>query len=276
MSTIKSSSEDLTLNADGSNEVKFQINAVENASINSSGLFTSTTIDATALTTVPVNKGGTGATTHTANNVLVGNGTSAIGSVAPGADGQVLTSTGSAWQSEAPAAGGALTFLSSQTASTSATINFESLITTAYTHYIFIVSEVRMTDDGATMNIIFGDASGYSTANYWYAGLGIDQDGTSRNINSASASALITSTAVDQVDTHSYSGVFYLHHPLEGGNSTYMNFHTVYRDNTAYDRMSMIGGGGYTQAFNVDKLRFEASSSTIMDGVFSMYGYNES
>ena len=50
MSTIKSSSEDLTLNADGSNEVKFQINAVEKASINSSGLFTSTTIDATALT----------------------------------------------------------------------------------------------------------------------------------------------------------------------------------------------------------------------------------
>ncbi len=50
MSTIKSSSEDLTLNADGSNEVKFQINAVEKASINSSGLFTSTTIDATKLT----------------------------------------------------------------------------------------------------------------------------------------------------------------------------------------------------------------------------------
>ena len=50
MSTIKSSAEDLTLNADGSNDVKFQINAVEKASINSSGLFTSTTIDATALT----------------------------------------------------------------------------------------------------------------------------------------------------------------------------------------------------------------------------------
>ena len=50
MSTIKSSAEDLTLNADGANEIKFQINAVEKASINSSGLLTSTTIDATALT----------------------------------------------------------------------------------------------------------------------------------------------------------------------------------------------------------------------------------
>jgi len=50
VSTIKSSAEDLTLNADGSNEIKFQINAVEKASISSSGLLTSTTIDATALT----------------------------------------------------------------------------------------------------------------------------------------------------------------------------------------------------------------------------------
>ena len=51
MSTIKSSAEDLTLNADGSgNDIKFQINAVEKASISSAGLLTSTTIDATALT----------------------------------------------------------------------------------------------------------------------------------------------------------------------------------------------------------------------------------
>jgi len=51
MSTIKSSAEDLTLNADGSgNDIKFQANGVEKASISSAGAFTSTTIDATALT----------------------------------------------------------------------------------------------------------------------------------------------------------------------------------------------------------------------------------
>ena len=51
MSTIKSSDEHLTLNADGSSkDIKFQANGVEKASISSSGAFTSTTIDATALT----------------------------------------------------------------------------------------------------------------------------------------------------------------------------------------------------------------------------------
>ena len=55
MSTIKSSNEHLTLNADGSSKgIKFQANGVEKASISSSGAFTSTTIDATKLTgTIP-------------------------------------------------------------------------------------------------------------------------------------------------------------------------------------------------------------------------------
>ncbi len=51
MSSIASNSEDLILNADGgSSTVKIKINGTEKASISSAGAFTSTTIDATALT----------------------------------------------------------------------------------------------------------------------------------------------------------------------------------------------------------------------------------
>lgn len=53
--------------------------------------------------TLPVASGGTGATTLTANNVLLGNGTSALQVVAPGASGNVLTSNGTTWTSAAPA-----------------------------------------------------------------------------------------------------------------------------------------------------------------------------
>jgi hypothetical protein len=56
--------------------------------------------------TLPVANGGTGATSLTANNVLLGNGTSAVQVVAPGASGNVLTSNGTTWQSTAPTAGG--------------------------------------------------------------------------------------------------------------------------------------------------------------------------
>jgi hypothetical protein len=56
--------------------------------------------------TLPVGNGGSGAATFTANNVLLGNGTSAFQVVAPSTAGNVLTSNGTTWQSTAPAASG--------------------------------------------------------------------------------------------------------------------------------------------------------------------------
>ena len=57
-------------------------------------------------TDLSVANGGTGASSFTANNVLLGNGTSAFQTVAPGTSGNVLTSNGTTWQSTAPTAGG--------------------------------------------------------------------------------------------------------------------------------------------------------------------------
>lgn len=51
--------------------------------------------------TLPVNRGGTGQTSLTANNVILGNGTSAVQVVAPGTSGNVLTSNGTTWTSAA-------------------------------------------------------------------------------------------------------------------------------------------------------------------------------
>jgi hypothetical protein len=65
---------------------------------------TANTISAT--NAIGVASGGTGAATFTANNVLLGNGTSAFQVVAPGTNGNVLTSNGTTWQSTAPAASG--------------------------------------------------------------------------------------------------------------------------------------------------------------------------
>lgn len=55
-------------------------------------------------TAVGVAYGGTGSTSLTANNVLLGNGTSALQVVAPGTSGNVLTSNGTTWTSATPTA----------------------------------------------------------------------------------------------------------------------------------------------------------------------------
>lgn len=59
-----------------------------------------------ALKAIPVAAGGTGLATLTANNVLLGNGTSAVQFVSPSTNGNVLTANGTTWVSATPAAGG--------------------------------------------------------------------------------------------------------------------------------------------------------------------------
>jgi hypothetical protein len=77
-----------------------------------SGNFTAGTITATlsgnatnVSGTVAVANGGTGTTTLTANNVILGNGASAVQFVAPSTSGNVLTSNGTTWTSAAAAGG---------------------------------------------------------------------------------------------------------------------------------------------------------------------------
>lgn len=53
-------------------------------------------------TDLAVADGGTGASTLSANAVLLGNGTSALQTVAPGTSGNVLTSNGTTWASSTP------------------------------------------------------------------------------------------------------------------------------------------------------------------------------
>lgn len=70
---------------------------------------------------VAVADGGTGLSTLTANNVILGNGTSAVQFVAPGTNGNVLTSNGTTWTSAAPSSAGIIAagiFENAQTIST--------------------------------------------------------------------------------------------------------------------------------------------------------------
>jgi len=87
--------------------------------------------------TLPVANGGTGATTLTANNVLLGNGTSAPLAIAPSTSGNVLTSNGTTWQSTAPAGGGGGWELISTVSGTNAlTFLLNNVLSDSYYDYI--------------------------------------------------------------------------------------------------------------------------------------------
>jgi uncharacterized protein (TIGR02145 family) len=91
----------LTIANDAVTSVKIATGAITDSKV--------TDVSASKITgTLTVAKGGTGATTLTANNVLLGNGTSAFQAVAPGTSGNVLTSNGTTWTSVAVSSTGSL------------------------------------------------------------------------------------------------------------------------------------------------------------------------
>jgi hypothetical protein len=86
--------------------------------------------------TLPVANGGTGAVSLTANNVLLGNGTSALQVVAPGANGNVLVSNGTTWTSAAPAGGGNWVLIQTNTFSSAANIDMTGMSSTYDLYFI--------------------------------------------------------------------------------------------------------------------------------------------
>jgi len=113
--------------------------------------------------TLPVANGGTGAATLTANNVILGNGTSAPLFVAPSSSGNVLTSNGSTWQSTAPSAAG-FTLGTPLDTTSGSSFTFGS-IPAGVKQIIMTFDRVSLTGNAAK-RIRIGDAGGIETTGY--------------------------------------------------------------------------------------------------------------
>lgn len=95
--TATTLSGDVTVDASGVTAIG--ANKVTNTML-ADGAVNLATADVTG--TLPVANGGTGLATVTSNNLLTGNGTSAVNLIAPGTNGQVLASNGTVWAAANP------------------------------------------------------------------------------------------------------------------------------------------------------------------------------
>jgi len=132
---------------------------------NGTGAFTAQT------TPIPVADGGTGAATHTANAVLIGEGTDAISSVSPSTSGNVLTSDGTNWVSAAPTTG--LTRETEQATTSGTSVEWTSLPSTI-TRITVVFNDMGAGTDAPIVQL--GDSSGYKTSGYVGVGANIDPD----------------------------------------------------------------------------------------------------
>lgn len=161
-----------------------------------------------AVTTVPVANGGTGATSLTANNVLLGNGTSAVQVVAPSTSGNVLTSNGTTWVSQAPtAATTTYELISTSNASGASTVDFTGLSTT-YMAYVVEASGIYLSSTTtffARTSSNNGSSWDSGATDYGYSTISVDT-GSTVGGSSAQSSAI----SLGSISTSTYGNYFTL------------------------------------------------------------------
>jgi len=224
--------------------------------------------------TLPVGNGGTGTTSLTVNNVLLGNGTSALQVVAPGATGNILMSNGTTWTSATSSSG--LTLLSTVTASNSATVDMETTFNSTYDAYLIVASGITVGGGGAFW-IRFKINGSYQTTDYQY----ITQENVATEGTVYNA---VGNTGMGEIKIASY---------MTNGGNDFSNFEikvykpadTSHRKYIVYSGVqgtsagvrTGLGVGGYVGGNQaLTGVRFLHQTSNIVTGSFRLYGVSNS
>jgi len=190
------------------------------------------------------------------------------------------------WDSDADAlqasdVGGSLKLISTQTASSSATLSFTSGIDSTYKEYIFKFINVHPATDNVRfeMNMSADSGSNYNvTKTTTFFQTWHDEGDSDTTLEYASTSDLAQSTGTQRFNNglgndndQSISGTLHLFDP---SNTTFVKhfistFNQVYY--TDYSINMFVAGYGNTTSA-VDAIQFAMSSGNIDSGVIKMYG----
>jgi hypothetical protein len=229
--------------------------------------------------TLPVANGGTGAATLTANNVLLGNGTSALQAVAPGTNGNVLTSNGTTWTSAAgPVAG--LTLLQTVTASSSATVDLETGIGSTYDNYLIVFTGIAPSDDSVILYARLKINGTYQSSDYSTVNIYGSTDSGTISKNSESTGFTVARYNVGNASGRTVQGQLWFGSPTSTSIYKSANWASTAFNPTSYGTNVAsynTGGGLYNGgAQALTGVRFFFGAGNIASGVFRLYGIRNS
>ena len=179
-------------------------------------------------TPITAAQGGTGLTSITANNVMLGNGTSAVQIVAPGTSGNVLTSTGTTWVSQVASGG-------------SGTVNSGTAYQLAY-----------YASTGTAVSTL--GSLGTSGQVLTSGGAGVAPSWTTISGGATQATPTALGTVYGAMDTGSYGQAF-IGYQAGNGNTTSAANNTAMGNAALYTNT----GAGHNSAFGFKALYFTAT-----------------
>jgi len=226
--------------------------------------------------TLPIANGGTNSTaTATAGGVAYGTGT-AIAVNSAGTSGQFLRSNGASAPSWVAASAGALTLLSTVTASNSATVDIESTFNSTYDSYLIVFSNVAPSVDTNNIRVRLKINGTYQTSGYSFH--------AAKPASSSASYAAQTNVSTDLINL--MGGEVQNTRSTNAGSTADMHIRINAPTSTATIKSiswngSMVGdsnrvlfgSGQFNTSFEaLTGVRFLYASGNILTGVFRLYG----
>lgn len=222
---------------------------------------------------LPVASGGTGGTaTPTAGGIVYGTGTvQAV--TAAGTSGQVLQSNGVSAPTWVTPSSGALVFLSSVTASSSATVDLETTFSSTYDAYIIIASGVISATSGTSFNCRLKLGGAYATSSYSYHSsiTSASSASYSATASDTAAAQIVITSAMGNTTADSVNFTMTINNPSSTTNKKVVYWIGGSQDaSTSLNRLAGAGSGNAITALT--GVRFLAGSGNITSGTFRLYG----
>lgn len=186
--------------------------------------------------------GGTGQSSLTANNVILGNGTSAVQFVAPGSSGNLLTSNGTTWTSAAPAGG---------FPSGTAMMFVQTSAPTGWTK--------STTHDNKALRVVSGTASSGGSVDFTTAFASQTPAGTV-SVSGGSVGATTLSTSEMPSHAHNYRST--------ANSASNFGFARLSNVNNAYSSVNSLieatgGGGSHSHGFTTPTATFSGTAINL-------------
>jgi hypothetical protein len=172
--------------------------------------------------------------------------------------------------------GGGWVLLDTKTASSSATIDFTSVITSAYDTYMFVFQDIVPATDGANLLMRTSTNNGVSydstSGDYYRSGASSSSGSATLSSLADVASSFVTLMATLGTSTgENCSGVVRLYNPL--GTAKYRIGDFSFSNVASNSGELLVNNGGFTRrsAADIDAVRFYMSSGNIASGIFRLY-----
>ncbi len=239
-------------------------------------------------TTVAVNKGGTGQTSYTDGQLLIGNSSGnglTKATITAGTGIEVTNGNGSITIALAAASGSGLVLLSTTTISSpTAAVDLTTGFTSAYEEFeVHLINLVPSTDDDhlwMRTSTDGGSSFAASSGDYdWMNSRSLSAVTTVTNgSTTATKLELTTSSGIDNnTALGGVSGVIRIFNPAGTTHNKRASWNLSYSNSTTRGNMATaVGAGQRVSTADVDALRLLASTGNIESGIVKVYGVKKS